>query len=166
MIIQIGIRHNLLYPLLLIVFTIFRKVDSITMNKVCKYEGSLLLTLIMFLSELLSGLLLFIYYKSFLKKRNVTKYMGIKFVQSRLTMTRVDKIYKIYFLIFLAAFYDFNVFLLQTFYLPKYDISNKTLDIRLRCVLTISSAILCYYALRLPIYKHQKYNQYIDNKNK
>ena len=158
MIIQIGIRRNLLYPLLLIVFTFFRKVDSITMNKACKFEGSLLLTLIMFLAELISGLLLFIYYNSFLKKRSVTNYMGIKFVQPKLRMTRLDTIYKIYFLIFLAAFYDFNVFILQTLYLPKYDIANSTLDMRLRCVLTVSSAILCYYVLRLPIYKHQKYS--------
>ena len=58
----------------------------------------------------------------------------------------------------MTAFYDFNVFLLQTFYLPQYKDVSKSLDIRVRSILTISNALLCYYILKLKVLKHQKYS--------
>ena len=53
--IKIGIRYNLIYPFLLITFTFFRNVDTLLMDKINEFKGSLLLTLIMFFSEIVSG---------------------------------------------------------------------------------------------------------------
>ena len=61
--IKFGIRHNLFYPFMIIVFVSLRKVDSIIMSKYIKFNGSILLTLIMFLSEFITGLVLYLYYK-------------------------------------------------------------------------------------------------------
>ena len=71
MIIKIGIRHNLLYPFMLIVFSFSRKIDSILMDKFIGFDGSILLTLIMFLSEIISGLILFLYYNKFYQKKKI-----------------------------------------------------------------------------------------------
>jgi hypothetical protein len=72
-----------------------------------------------------------------------------------------DSYLKITFLIFMGSFFDFNEFILQTYYLPKIkDISNS-LDLRLRSSLILTDAILCYYLLNFEIYKHQKLSLYI-----
>ena len=59
--IKIGLRHNLIYLLMLIIFNFARKIDSIIMDQLLKFDSSLLLTLIMFLSEFITGCILFVY---------------------------------------------------------------------------------------------------------
>ena len=156
--IKIGIRHNLLYPLMIIIFTFFRKVDTIIMNKYIEFSGSLLLTLIMFLSEFITGLYCYIfYYKKNVSKKKTTNFMKLKLI--RYKFKPPDKFIKIYFLIFMAAYFDFVVFILQTNYLPEFlKKESISLDIRVRNSLIISNAIICYYFLRLKIYKHQKFS--------
>ena len=53
--IQIELRHNLLYPFMLIIFNIFRKIDSIIISKFLKFNSSLIMTLLMFLGEFIAG---------------------------------------------------------------------------------------------------------------
>ena len=155
--IKIGIRHNLIYPLMIIIFTFFRKVDSIIMYKFINFNSSLLLTLIMFLAEFITGLFLFFYIKGFVFKR--TKRIGsFELIHVSDKIKVLDNQIKIYFLVFLTAFYDFNVFLLQTFYLPQYKDVSKSLDIRARSILTISNALLCFFILKLKLLKHQKFS--------
>ena len=57
--IKIGIRHNLIYPILYSIFTYIRNVDTILMDEINDFKGSLLLTLIMFFAEFISGLILY-----------------------------------------------------------------------------------------------------------
>ena len=138
---KFGIRKNLIYPLMLIITTSIRKVDTILMIKINNFEASLFLTLIMFLGEFVFGLIIYLSHLSNL---------------SFSTRNNPDKKYKSYFIIFMTAFFDFNVFLLQTYYLPKFNkFVSVSLNIRLRSVLTICSAFLCYFLLRIPIYNHQ-----------
>ena len=159
--IKIGIRQNLIYPLMIIVFTFFRKVDSIIMSRFLHFDGSVLLTLIMFLSESVTGLIFFIYYLNFMKRAKIAKFMGIKLIQAAKNIKPPDKNIKIYFLIFQTAFYDFNIFILQANYFPKFEGISKSLDIRIRSILTISNSFLCYYILRLNMPKHQKFSLFI-----
>ena len=53
--IKIGIRHNLLYPFLSIIFYFTREVISIILSSYLEFKSSLLLTLIMFISEIIAG---------------------------------------------------------------------------------------------------------------
>ena len=119
----------------------------------------------MFLGEFIFGLILFLSNKRFLKsikdpKENAIRnqrFLGIKFEKQKLKIP--DNLIKIYFIIFMPAFFDFNVFSLQTYYLPRYYKSvSISLTERLRSALTICSAILCYFLFRMPIYKHQKFS--------
>ena len=151
--IKIRIRYNLFYPLMLFVFSFLREVDSIFISRL-KFNGSLLLTFLMFLAEFMAGLLVFLYNYSFLKKRNKSTYKKIKLIQAG-EMKHPDSTLKIYFLIFMAAYFDFMQFIITTIYISKYysDIS-KTLYIRQRCILTLITAFFCFYLLKIKIFRH------------
>ena len=153
---KIGIRHNLLYPLMLIIFSFFRKIDSILMYDIIGVKGSLLLTLIMFLSEFLSGLILFRYHMAFLRRENKSTFMGIDLIEGQTEIHSPDSNIKIYLLIFCATFFDFVEFLLQTYHIPSYfDDVSISIDIRLRSILILCSALCCYFILKFPIFRHQ-----------
>ena len=156
---KIGIRYNLLYPLMLIIFSFFRKIDSILMKDIIKFKDSLLLTLIMFLSEFCSGLILFRYHMAFFKDKRKSTFMGIELIVGQMDINSPDSNLKIYSLIFLATFFDFIEFLLQTYYIPsKFGNLSISIDIRLRSILILCSAFCCYFILKFPIFRHQKFS--------
>ena len=161
--IKLGIRHNLLYPLMMIIFTFFRKLDSLFMSYYIDFNGSLLLTLIMFLSEAITGLFFFIRFLKNISKGEKTKLsQDLIYNSSKRIIVKIpDSCLKIYLLIFFAAFFDFNVFIIQTFYFPKFAEDSTSFDIRVRSILTISNGLFCYYLLRLEIFKHQKLSLFI-----
>ena len=153
---KIGIRYNLLYPLMLIIFSFFRKIDSILMYDIIGVKGSLLLTLIMFMSEFFSGLILFRYHMAFLRRENKSTFMGIDLIEGQTEIHSPDSNIKIYLLIFCATFFDFVEFLLQTYHIPSYfDDVSISIDIRLRSILILCSALCCYFILKFPIFRHQ-----------
>ena len=156
---KIGIRYNLLYPLMLIIFSFFRKIDSILMYDIIGVKGSLLLTLIMFLSEFLSGLILFRYHMAFLRRENKSTFMGIDLIEGQTEIHSPDSDIKIYLLIFCATFFDFVEFLLQTYHIPsQFDDVSISIDIRLRSILILCSALCCYFILKFPIFRHQLFS--------
>ena len=156
---KIAIRYNLLYPLMLIIFSFFRKIDSILMYDIIGVKGSLLLTLIMFLSEFLSGLILFRYHMAFLRRENKSTFMGIDLIEGQTEIHSPDSDIKIYLLIFCATFFDFVEFLLQTYHIPsQFDDVSISIDIRLRSILILCSALCCYFILKFPIFRHQLFS--------
>ena len=58
--------------------------------------------------------------------------------------------------IFLAALFDFLDFANKTYFIKKEGV--LFLYERLKGILIICSAILCYYLLKIPIYKHQSFS--------
>ena len=155
--IGIGIRNNLLYPIMLLIFTSLRQIISIVIDEKIIFECPILLTLIMFSSEFIFGLILFIYNIKIIGIRRKTTYKGIKLIQAPLNIKHPDSNFKIYFLIFEAGFFDFIEFVISTYYVPKLNNNiSYSLDIHLRSILiTLFSAFCCYYVLKIPIYKHQ-----------
>ena len=153
--IKIRTRYNLLYPLMLFVFSFLREVDSIFISRL-KFNDSLLLTFLMFLAEFIAGLLIFSYNLSFFKERKKSTYKKIKLIQAKEVMKRPDSRLKIYFLIFMAAYFDFIEFIITTIYISKYySDASKTLYIRQRCILTLVTAFFCFYLLKIKIFRHQ-----------
>ena len=112
------------------------------------------MTLLMFLGEFIAGLLLYLYELSFLPKKKITYFMGIKLIQAKSDLKPSDTNIKIYFLIFIASFFDFVEYMISTYYLAKYSDMSNTLEMRLSGILTISSALFFYFLLKLPIHKH------------
>jgi hypothetical protein len=159
--IKIGLRNNLLYPLLLIIFTFVRRILSVIISELLEFASSLsFLALLMFFSEFIVGLIIYIYQLKFLKhnKKTNRKQLGIQFIISNNKMSYHDSTFKIYILIFIATFFDFVVFVLTSYYFPQFKNISKSLDIRLGSALTLSSFILSYFFLRIKIYNHQKFS--------
>ena len=100
--IKIGIRHNLIYPLMLLIFSSFREILSIIIKEKIKFDGSLFLEYIMFLSVFVTGLITSIYFKILNKTRKKIEkkeFMGIKLIINEPEMDYPDNTFKILFLI-------------------------------------------------------------------
>ena len=170
--IKFGIRRNLVYPIILIICDFLRKIDVYLMSDF-NLKYSLLFVLLMFLSELVSGISLFLYHKKYLINKNETKkvFMGIKLINSTIiNILYPDSSLKIYILIFLISLFDFIEFLLLNYYYPKnVDALAKndkndgffTLDIRLSSILALISSLLYWKIFKSKIYWHQKLSLYI-----
>ena len=155
--IKIGLRNNLFYLLMLIIFNFLRNVDLIVMTKLTGLNSSLLLTILMFLGEFIAGFSIFIYQVSFFlrKKRVVKTFMGIELIQASSQISYPDSNIKICFLIFIASYFDFIEFMMATLYIPKFKNISISLAKRLGGILIISAAFLCYHFLNLPMFRHQ-----------
>ena len=70
-------------------------------------------------------------------------------------MRQDDSKSKIYFLMVIAAYLDFIEFIMSVTYLPEYEYTSTSLEMRLSGVITISSALIYYGLLKFPIFKHQ-----------
>ena len=156
--IKFGTRKNLFYPIMSIIFALCRKVQIILMEILIGFKSSLLLTVIMFLAEIISGLVAFLYEKCciFKKITGQSKFMGITLIQAPDEIKPRDSTIKIYLYILIIALIDFFEFSVDTLYFPKYEDISSSLYIRLRCVLTLFSAILSSILLKFSIYRHQK----------
>jgi len=159
--IKIGIRQNLFYLLMLIIFNFLRNVDSIIIDQVVGLKSSLFPTFLMFLGEFMAGITIYFYQMRFLRKSKNSRhpsYLGIKLIEGATDISASDKCYKIYFLIFIISYFDFIEFTMKTFYIPKYQYISKSLSMRLGSFLTFSSAGLCYLLLRFQFHKHQLFS--------
>ena len=93
---------------------------------------------------------------AFLKRENKSTFMGIELIEGQTEIHSPDSNIKIYLLIFLATFFDFIEFLLQTYHIPSiFDDVSISIDIRLRSILILCSALCCYFILKFPIFRHQ-----------
>ena len=156
--IKLGIRRNLIYPTMIIVFTLIRLIFSTIMSVKFTFQDCILLGLIMFLSEFLFGFLFLRGYVNFsINKKN--KNNEVQFLENKLIRPEnksiPDNCFKIYLLIFFISFLDSIEFTLKTNYLPKFGNKFNSLEIRLRGIAIISSALLCLILLKFPFYKHQ-----------
>ena len=159
--IKIRTRHNLLYPLMMFFFSISREIDSILISRI-GFSGSLLLTFLMFSAEFVAGFCLYIYQNTFFNSNKKVTFMGIRLIQGPSDIKHPDKFFKIYFLIFMAAYFDFIEFIITTIYISKYySDSSPTLYIRQRCILTLFTAFFCFYLLKFKLLRHQVFSLFV-----
>ena len=166
--IKFVIRQNLFYPFMLIIFSTSRQILSILMDEKIEFDASLILEFIMFLSEFVTGLILFIYSRKLIdnkkgKKEINKEFKGIKLIVEDPEMYYPDNSYKILFLMFAAGFFDFIQFSIETYYIQKLNNNlYKFLEIPLKSILITScSAFLCIFLLKFKIFKHQRYALFI-----
>ena len=171
--IKLGIRRNLFYPIILFICDFLRKIDSYAISDYYTFKYPILLILIMFVSEFVTGLSLFLYQKNYLtKNKNETEqvFMGIKLITStQENIPHPDSSLKIFIYIILISLFDFLVFLIDVYIYPKYldNIQNNEndkfsiLNIRLTSILALTSALLYCLIFKSSIYRHQKLSLYI-----
>ena len=151
--IKIGIRHNLVYPMMLTTFTFLRNVGCILMRRQLKFKGPVVLTLTMFLSEFISGFILYKYQIKHSKAKS--SLMGIRIKQNFSDKSNSTDI-TIYIILFSVALFDFIEFIITNNYFPKLDYESNSLDVRLHNLSTLFSAFFYHFLLKSNILKHQK----------
>jgi hypothetical protein len=61
-------------------------------------------------------------------------------------------------MLFIASYFDFVGTMVRKMYKMLNSANNRTLENRIRSFQIIASALLCYYTIRIDIYKHQKFS--------
>ena len=154
--IKISFRKNLIYLLFLIIFYLSRRILSIIIDKIYGLDTSLIFCLLMFLGEIAGGAWAFYYQRTFLKKKNVKiNNMLLRFMKNKNKLNPADGWPKIIFLIFSATFFDLIEFIILSNFIPKIAELSTTSTLRLCCVITITSTVLCITMLRFKIGRHQ-----------
>jgi len=151
--IKIGIRHNLIYPVMLIVFIGLRKTVEILIRNQFKDIGKCLLPFLIYFSKFLAGMIAQKYSQYILKSDNRKTMAGFKLIHSRIEVPQVDKIKKILLLIFFASYFDIIGTMIRK-YFNITDSNKDFLEERLKSFQIFTSALLCYFTIRIKMYKH------------
>ena len=146
--IKIGIRHNLFYPMMAIIFSFFRGLVSVFIDKNLKFNDQSILTLLLvfFLSEFFSGAYFYKHQKKFLSKKSSEK--------KKTKTSPIDKYnshnnkLKLHLLLLADSFFVLVEFLITTYYIKKIVGLSKSLDIPLRSILTFWTSFFCLFLLK------------------
>ena len=151
----------MIYIIIVLFFITIRTIEEMLISKIIHYGDSLVFTFIMFSAEFLGGLAVILYQKCYFLNKNKDeqsdKLIKVLKLKSNVQMNMSDKLYKIIILIFFTSFFDFTEFIIL-YYLPQIAIISPTSDQRLCIVITITSSLLCTYALRLKTGKHHNFS--------
>ena len=154
--IKISTRKNILYLLLLFAYYYLRKIDGIIISKVLDFHSSFIFTFLMAFGELFGGLAIYLYQKFlFINNKSSSKRFLIKIIGKKKKMNQADGWIKIIILTFFASFFDFYESIILNYIIQGLAEISPTIDQRLCFIITISSSLICTYALRLKIGRHQ-----------
>ena len=159
MLIKFALRHNLIYPLLLIICQFIRQEVVIILAKSFEFGSSLAYIPLAFSGEFLGGLLFYLLQKLSFKRKRAEKdhyFMSIKLIQDKAKngLAPADNYFKIAFLIFVTTFIDLAQYIYWAVTIPKFQNISTTLTQRTIGLSTIAVAIYYIYLLKLSIYKH------------
>ena len=116
--------------------------------------------LFVFLGEILFGLIAYLYLRKYINKKNPTKistFMSIHLIANRKIKT-YDSKYRIYFLIIIAAFFDFAQYLFYIGLTPELNFCSKSLEKRIRGLIIIIDSLFYQHILKFQIFKHQRFS--------
>ena len=165
--IKFGFRKLHFYPLMFLLFSILRKTVE-TILKSRPYEDYLdfLIPLLIFFSQFLFGLVIYLYYskKNNLNndsKGNVLSPINIEpflLLSNDYSFGNDGKIKVICLIIFASIFNAIGTIIRNEDLLESMskEEDNGRLDFRVRGIQIIFSSLLCYFTLGINIYKHQK----------
>ena len=165
---KFGFRNNNFYPLMLLLFIFLRIcVDKIIKAHPYKKNVDFIISFLIFFSQSLIGALIYLYYyckKKIIFPKNTkidkkgNRIGSISLIINQSYQSNVSN-WKKYSLIFFASFFNFVGSIIRSadvINFGKEEENNSQLEIRIRSNQIIISSLLCYFTLRLTIYKHQK----------
>ena len=147
--IKFSARKNVIYILLLMLNHLIRKIILIIIGTMYPNSVAVFYSILMFLGEMSSGLILHRYQKMVVR-RNKTDFIMPK----KLKKSRIDSNFKIYSLLAISSFFDFMEMTLSI-YISKFSSISKSLEIRLTGSIIIFSALIYCYTLKFPLFRHQ-----------
>lgn len=151
---KFSTRRNLIYITLLVLFSSVRKIVSIIISSIFNFSNSNLFTLLMFSGELFAGIISYRYQISSIKKEEKNPIKNQVIPKSETKAVQIDNNFKIYCMMFMSAFYDFTEFSVVVNYISKFSYVYGSLDTRMSGLLIIFSALMYYYVLKFPIFRH------------
>jgi hypothetical protein len=160
--IKFGIRNNLLYPILFVVFIGLRRIVKLVLEheELINFKSPFLLSLLMFFSEfVIGGITAIVLNKK--KRKSISKIAGIELINNNNDLNRQDSDSKIIFLMILAAIIEFIGALSRRYAFKIIDKDDdkednlwEQINTRLRSFEIIVSSLLSYFILHIKIYKH------------
>ena len=163
---KLGFRKNNFYPLMLLLF-IFLRIVIEKILKIHPYKKNIdfIISFLIFFSQSLIGGIIYLYYYYRKNKVDGVLKLGLSFSSSsgsvfmyKTNEIKDNKCKKIWLLIF-ASFFNFVGCVIRSadvVNFGKKEENNSQLEIRIRSIQIIISSLLCYFTLRLNIYRHQK----------
>ena len=138
---------------MLILFIALRKLVELLMSNenICDYSnGFFIIPSLIFISQLFAGFIpLCFNIKSKKISQKNSNYFGIELIQNESTIIQPDKQIKIYALIIFASFFNYVGVIVRR------NINDFHFENKIRGIQIIFSALLCYFTIRIKIYKHQ-----------
>ena len=162
---KFGFRRKNFYPLMLLLFIFLRLcLDKIFEIHPYKNNIDFVITFLIFFSQsLFGGIIYLYYYPKKHKTEEISQHLNSSssnFVSTLFFMKseiKINKIKKIFLMIF-ASFFNFVGCIIRStdiLNIEEKEENNSYLEVRVRSIQIIISVLLCYFALRLTIYKHQ-----------
>ena len=157
---KFGFRNKQFYPLMLLLFAFLRKGLEIIMDihPYKENDGFVIMFLLFFSQALVSSVMIFYFSKKDTIEIKPQIFVPVKssFIKFR---NSNDSKTKIIFLIIFGSVFYFVGCVIRTndvVYLGNKIGQNSQLEVRVRSIQIIISALICYFTMRLTIYKHQK----------
>ena len=165
---KFGFRNNNFYPLMLLLFIFLRIfVEKILKAHPYKEDIDFILSFLIFFSQSLIGAIIYLYYNCKKKEptqepiitgKRISKIGTVTLIMNKSYEINDSKFKKISLIIF-ASFFNFVGSIIRSddaINFGEKEENNSQLEIRIRSIQIIISSLLCYFTLRLNIYKHQK----------
>ena len=161
--IRIGLRRNLRYPLLFILFTLLRRGIKFIMERFCleKRNVSFLMVLFMIFFELILGIIYSCKDIDLKKEEKAESTITeVKIIQYKKELKRPDGLCKIVILNFFSGYFEIIGFLSRRF-ITILDPNKKEYDefnARYRSIEICASSLLCFFTLKMKILRHHYFS--------
>ena len=145
--IKIGLRKNLLYPSLFILFTALRRIIKLILDYLIETKLSFLMILFMVLIEFILGVIFSWKHDNNIKNKNNEQQL----------VNKKDNSCKILFLVFCSAYFELIGFLSRRL-ITIYDSNNNDYDefnAKFRSMEVCLSSLLFFLTIKAKIYRHQ-----------
>ena len=170
MLIKIGLRKNLLFPCFFILFLFLRQIAKsiieIIIRKIKQEEIALTFIMLasIYLVQLIMGIIHLLLYC--LKITNKTtneekqeKTKGLILIQNNEKLESPDSVFKIFTLIFFAAFFEIVGALTRRYFKGEPNIDTyDEYHAKFRCIELCFASILCFFIFHIKILNHQLFS--------
>ena len=155
---KIKLRKNLIYLLIYFICTfVLYNVIGFFIDKIFEFDSVYICIFLSPIGNIIGGLIVFLYQKYSLRKREKIKYFGIKLIHNKKNIAQ-DRKLKIILLIFFAAFFNYYNFILNSIFSIVWEpgLTPWSMALRLSGIQIIISTLIYIYAFGFIIKKHHK----------
>ena len=166
---KFGFRNKNFYPLMLLLFIFLRKCLEIILSyHPYKDNIDFIISFLIFFSQSLIGFIIYLFYfkrnKDEVKTAQIqispTKIGKIILIENKTYISNDSKLKKICLIIF-ASIFNFIGTIIRSddaVNFGKKEENNSLLEVRVRGIQIIIACLLCYFSIRIAIYRRQKFS--------